>query len=274
DRGGERTAPSSSSWSSWCGFAGRHRATILALGLAAACGCRDPIADLDEVYYRGPGRHVVCTVDIDDVAGNDLDSIAGGLDRAAADGTVLQLYAHAPGVTVALSTIDAVLDGARARGLASFTYADLAAGRPAEAGLALSFDDSAVDAWTSIADRLDAAGVRATFFVTRYHLFTDEQRAALHALAARGHDIEAHSVSHLRAPEVAEDRGVAGYVDDDVLPGLALLEADGYHPTVFAYPFGARTPEIDRALLDHFALLRSVSWTVGSPLVVDPCPEP
>ena len=234
-------------------------------------GCHDPIADLDEVYYRGPGARVVCAVSIDDVAGNRA-SIAGGLDRAARTGEVLQLYAHVPGRTVAQATIDLVLDGARARGLASFTYAELAAGRPAEAGLALSFDDSAIEEWTALADRLDAAGVRATFFVTRYHLWTADQRAALRALAARGHDVQAHSVSHQRAPDVVEERGVAGYLELEVLPGLELLRADGHRPTVFAYPFGARTSEVDRALLEHVALLRSVSFSVDGPLVVDPCP--
>jgi peptidoglycan/xylan/chitin deacetylase (PgdA/CDA1 family) len=216
---------------------------------------------------------VLCAVNVDDSAGNDARSIAGGLDRAARDGSVVQLYAHAPGRTVAQSTLDAILDGAKTRGLASYTYAELAAGRPAEAGLALSFDDAAIEAWTDLGDRLDAAGVRATFFVTRYHRWTEAQRAALRALAARGHDVEAHSVEHLRAPDVAEDRGVAAYLADEVLPGLALLRADGFAPTVFAYPFGARTAELDRALLAHFALLRSVTFSVDGPLVVDPCPE-
>lgn len=228
---------------------------------------------MDEVYYRGPGPRVVCAVNIDDSAGNDPVSIAGGLERAARDATVLQLYAHAPGRTVSDDNLDAVLDGVRTRGLASFTYAELAAGRPAEAGVALSFDDAAVEAWAGIADRLDAAGVRATFFVTRYHRWSDAQRATLAGLAARGHDVEAHSVAHLRAPDVVEDRGLAAYLDDEVLPGLALLRADGYRPTVYAYPFGARTGELDRALLDQFALLRSVSFAVDGPLVVDPCPE-
>jgi peptidoglycan/xylan/chitin deacetylase (PgdA/CDA1 family) len=186
----------------------------------------------------------------------------------------VQLFAHEPGRTVAWSTIDRVLAGARARGLASFTYAELAAGRPAEPGLALSFDDDSIEAWTTLADRLDAAGVRATFFVTRYHRFTEDQRVALHALAARGHDIEAHGVAHLRAPAIVEDRGLDGYLADEVLPGLALLRADGYRPTVFAYPFGARTAELDRTLAEHFALLRSVSWSNDGALVVDPCPEP
>ena len=252
---------------------GWHGLTILALALAgSAAGCRDPIADLDEVYYRGPGPRVLCAVSIDDAAGNAA-SLAGGLDRAAARGEVLQVYGHVPGRTVDLATLDALLAGAQDRGLASFTYADLAAGRPAEAGLALSFDDSAIDAWTALADRLDAAGVRVTFFVTRYHLWTADQRAALQALAARGHDVEAHSVSHQRAPDVVENRGVAAYLDGEVLPGLDLLRADGYRPTAFAYPFGARTAELDRALLEHFALLRSVTWSIGGPVAVDPCPD-
>ena len=228
---------------------------------------------MDEVYYRGPGPRVLCAAGIDDRTGNGAGSLVAGLDRAARTGEVLQLYGHAPGRTVALATVDAVLDGARARGLASFTYAELAAGRPAEAGLALSFDDSDVEAWQSIADRLDAAGVRATFFVTRYHLWTAEQRAALRALADRGHDVEAHTVAHLRAPDVVEDRGLAGYLADEVRPGLELLRADGYRPTVFAYPFGARTAELERALLADFTLLRSVSYSYDGPLVVDPCPE-
>ena len=242
----------------------------------AACalvGCQQPVADLDEVYYRGPGRRVVCAVNIDASAGNDAASLAAGLDRAADRGEVLQLYGHAPGRTVAEATIDAILAGARDRGLASFTYAELAAGRPAEPGLALSFDDSAIEAWAGLADRLDAAGVRVTFFVTRYHLWTEVERALLRDLAARGHDVEAHSVAHLRAPDIVEDRGLTAYLADEVLPGLELLRADGYRPTVFAYPFGARTDELDRELLGRFAMLRSVSYSNDGPLVVDPCPE-
>ena len=38
------------------------------------------------------------------------------------------------------------------------------------------------------------------------------------------------------------------------------LTAAGFTPRVFAYPFGARTSTIDRAVLAHVALVRSVAY--------------
>ena len=227
---------------------------------------------MSEVYYRGPGRRVLCGVSIDD-ARNDVPSILSGLDRARDEGVVVQLYGHIPGVSVSVATIEAIVAGARERGLASFTYEDFADGAPAEAGLALGFVDAAIDAWWSIADLLDAYGAKVTFFVTRYHLFTAEQRGKLRALADRGHAIAGHSVSHVRAPDYAEDHGLAGYYDDEVRPNLEQLRADGYPTRTFAYPFGARTGEIDRLLLTDVALVRAVSFRRDGLFVSDPCPE-
>jgi hypothetical protein len=62
-------------------------------------------------------------------------------------------------------------------------------------------------------------------------------------------------------------------MEDEALPSIELLRADGFDPIAFAYPTGARTGEIDRALLEHVELLRAVTFTVESPLITDPCPE-
>jgi hypothetical protein len=35
----------------------------------------------------------------------------------------------------------------------------------------------------------------------------------------------------------------------------------GFDPITFAYPFGARTAELDEALLQHFRLLRAIRYT-------------
>lgn len=215
---------------------------------------------------------MLCAVGIDERR-NDVASIESGLDRARDDGVVVQLYGHVPGGTLPLATLEATLRGAQERGLASFTYRDFAAGRPAAAGIALSLDDDAVEAWASVAPMFETYGVRATFFITRYHRFTAEQRALLQQLAAAGHDIEAHGVEHLRAPEYAETFGLDAYVADEVAPGAAALRADGHDPVAFAYPFGARTSEIDRVLLEDFAVLRSVTFQRDGLLVTDPCPE-
>ena len=71
----------------------------------------------------------------------------------------------------------------------------------------------------------------------------------------------------------AEEYGLDRYVADEVVPSLDRLRVDGFAPRVFAYPFGARTGEIDRAVLAHVELVRSVTFAFGDPIVSDPCPE-
>ncbi|MBK9033213.1 MAG: polysaccharide deacetylase family protein [Myxococcales bacterium] len=216
---------------------------------------------------------MLCAASIDRSAREDASSIDGALDRARDDHVVVQLYGHRPGVLSDLARIDAIAAGARARGLAGVTYRELADQPPATAGLALSFDDDHVDEWLAAADVLDRHGLRVTFFVTRYHLMTAAERAGLAELARRGHDIEAHGVDHLRGPAVVDDRGLAAYLADEVVPSIEALRADGFPVRAFAYPFGARTSAIDRAVLEHVDVVRSVSYSRDSLLVVDPCPE-
>ncbi|MBZ0234596.1 MAG: polysaccharide deacetylase family protein, partial [Deltaproteobacteria bacterium] len=251
-----------------------HRATLLGLGLAGAllAACADPVSELSEVYYRGPGAKVLCAVGVDHNRSDD-DGIALGLDRARDDGLVVQLYAHVPGRTVSVERIERILAGARDRGLTYFTYDDFADGAAASAGLALSFDDAGIDEWWTIADLLDRYDARVTFFIAYYDGFTPAQRDLLRALAARGHAVAAHSVSHLRAPDYADRHGLEGYMRDEVRPGVESLRRDGHDPRVFAYPYGARTSELDRTILAELALVRSVTFSRDSLVVVDPCPE-
>lgn len=204
---------------------------------------------------------------------SDDDGIASGLDRARDDGLVVQLYGHVPGRTVTIDRIERILTGADDRGLAYFTYDDFADGAAAAPGVALSFDDAGIDAWASIADLLDQYGARVTFFIAYYDAFTPAQRDLLRDLAARGHAVAAHSVSHLRAPDYAERHGLEGYMRDEVRPGVESLRRDGHDPRVFAYPYGARTTELDRTLLAEFALVRSVTFSRDGLFVADPCPE-
>ena len=98
-------------------------------------------------------------------------------------------------------------------------------------------------------------------------------RANIRALADDGHDIEAHSINHLRAPAYVEANGLRAYLDEEVIPSIELLRADGYDPVAYAYPFGQRTSELDAAILDYVPILRSVAFVSypWSP-VMDPCP--
>ena len=251
-----------------------HARTLSLLAVAVAwAGCHYDVGEADSAFYRWDGRKVHCAIDIDTYARISNDSIFTGLDRARDRGEVLELYTHDPGVTVAWDVIETVLAGAQERGLAFVTYADMVHGnRPAGGGLALSFDDLYVTTWLSGRDLFQRYNARLTFFISSWFQMTAADRAGVHTLAGDGHDIEAHSVKHLRGPVYVEERGLAAYVDDEVQPSIDVLRDDGFDVSVFAYPYGARTGETDRALLDRVQLLRSVTYTWDSP-ATDPCPE-
>jgi len=227
---------------------------------------------MDNVFYDGDGRKVHCAVNLDEVANNSRESIDGALDRAAARGEVVELYAHAPGKTVTLDKLEHTLAGAAARGLRFVLYSEFARGEGRGPGIALSLDDASVQRWTDTRPLFDRYGAKVTFFVSRYHRLSPELRDQLRQLAADGHEIAAHTVNHLRGPEYVEDHGLATYMTEEVLPSIQILRDDGHDVTAFAYPFGARTSETDRAILEHVPILRAVSFSWGAP-VQDGCPR-
>jgi peptidoglycan/xylan/chitin deacetylase (PgdA/CDA1 family) len=214
---------------------------------------------------------VHCAINLDTTANNRIASIDSGLDRARDRGEIIELFAHSPGVTVPLAKLEYVLAGARDRGLAFVTYADFAQDRDTAPGIALSFDDHTATVWLAAQPLFEKYGARVTFFVSRYAALADEERAALKVLAAHGHDIETHSVRHLRAPDYVENHGLAAYLRDEVDPAIDAMRNDGYEIHAFAYPFGARTGETDRAIARRVPVVRSIAFTY--PLVYDPCPR-
>jgi peptidoglycan/xylan/chitin deacetylase (PgdA/CDA1 family) len=244
---------------------------VFALVNAMTAGCQTQLDQIDGAFYNGDHRLVHCGVNLDTSARTSLDAIDAALDRARDRGEVVELYAHHPGVTVPVSKIAHALAGARDRGLAFFTYSDFAHDRPVVPGLALSFDDTAIDAWFALRPVLDQYGAKVTFFVSRYPAVGPVQRAELQQLHADGHAIEPHTVNHLRAPDYVEEHGLNAYVHDEVDPSFAMLRADGFAPDAFAYPFGARTDQIDHALGKRVSVLRSVAFTYE--MAGDPCPN-
>jgi hypothetical protein len=242
------------------------RASLLAL----VASCQQDLSEIDGIYYKGDARRVHCAVDLDSRGGVDTASIDSGLDRAVARNEVIELYAHHPGETVPLATLEHVLAGAQQRGLAFNTYADFAAGTSQAPGIALSFDDTSILAWLQTLPLFQQYSARVTFFVSRYRFLNDTEREWVTEIAAAGHDIEAHSVLHMRAPNYVRDNGLQAYVDNEFQASIDDLRADGYPIAAYAYPFGARTDELDQALLAHVTVLRSVAFTY--PEVSSPCP--
>lgn len=245
-------------------------AHLRTLSLLVVAACHYDVGQADRAFYNWDERKVHCAIDIDSYARISTASIETGLDRAQERGEVLELYTHNPGTTITWDAVEAVLAGAQARGLAYVTYADMVEGkRPSGGGLALSFDDLYLNSWLAGRDLFKRYDARLTFFIAHW---TASARDGIRSLAADGHDIEAHSVNHLRGPVVVEERGLEAYISEEVVPSIQVLRDEGYGAQVFAYPYGARTNETDRAILEHVSLLRSVTFTWDSP-AIDPCPD-
>lgn len=228
----------------------------------AACS-----ADFDDaLYFRWDDRRVLCSQVIDDRNYLvDMHRLVDRMDQAVLHHAVYNIYAHVPGLTIDVAMIDRLLARAERRHLSFVTYRDMLDVSAPRPGLALSFDDDAVDAWLSIRDVLQSHHARVTFFVTRYAMMTPEHRAGVKQLAEDGHDIEAHGVSHLDAPDYVAAHGIDAYLSDEALPSISVLEADGYPVSTFAYPFGARSAQTDQALLEHVALVRATAGTCPPP---------
>jgi hypothetical protein len=243
----------------------------------ALAGCQQNIGDMDGVFYNGDGRLVHCAVDLDTSARNGNASVDTGLDRARDRSEVVELYAHDPGAggTVTPDKIEHVLAGAQARGLAFVTYRDFAIKDDLDTdiapGLALSFDDTFVEAWVALRPMFQQYHARLTFFISHYRQLSATAHDGLELLAADGHDIEAHTVMHLRAPDYVEDHGLDAYLHDEMDPSIQALVDDGYEVHAFAYPFGARTSELDAAIAKRVPVIRSVSFSY--PEAESPCPR-
>jgi hypothetical protein len=245
------------------------RLVLVAIVLAAAC--RTPIDDLDGAFYAWDDRSVHCAVEIDDRAGYALDAIYAGMDRACDTGEVIELLVHTPGVTVTMQRLEEVLAGARDRGLPFLTVRDLLRG-PAMAGVALMYDDWHTAEWVDSMPLLAQYDAHVTLYVGRYPGMPPTAHLQLQLLADAGHDIEAHSISHLRGPTFVEEYGLRTYLDDEVLPSIDLLRGDNFEVLSYAYPFGVRTDETDRTILDAGSVEMVRALAKPNELRANPCP--
>lgn len=212
--------------------------------LAGLAGCADLTYDWDD-------RRVLCSQPVDDISDHTpWGVVEDGMLQAEALRAVLLVHAHVPEVTISIAAIERLLAMADAHHLAFLTFRELQPGATPRAGLALAFDDNAIDAWFGIRDRLAAHGAHVTFFVTRWYSRSDAERAELRTLFDAGHDVEPHSVNHLHAPAYVQDHGLDAYLVDEVVPSIDGLTAAGYPPPdTFAFPFGDTSDEITAAVL-------------------------
>jgi peptidoglycan-N-acetylglucosamine deacetylase len=125
------------------------------------------------------------------------------------------------------------------------------------AGICLSFDDYAVDAWYELRLLFQHYGVKATFFVTRFDSLTPTQVEKLRVLQQEGHEIGYHGGVHVISEHYIKEHSLADYMAYEIVPGLRSLERAGFTPVSFAYPYSAKYDGTDRELLKYFRVIRS-----------------
>jgi peptidoglycan/xylan/chitin deacetylase (PgdA/CDA1 family) len=112
-------------------------------------------------------------------------------------------------------------------------------------------------------DALDAAGVRAVFFITGDRLVgegprQDQQRALIADIASRGHTIGNHTYGHLQLPLLTEPEVRREISESERL----IAEGLGARPWLLRLPGGARSPRIDRIVAE--AGYTSMLWNLGT----------
>jgi peptidoglycan/xylan/chitin deacetylase (PgdA/CDA1 family) len=229
--------------------------------LAALCGCRVDASQAHGAFYAWDDRQVHCALDVDAEARRFLVHIEHAMDRAKQTGEVIELLVHAPGQSLGWKEFEDLLAAARDRDLRFYTYREMADPANAGPGVALQYDDWYADSWMASRDLLARYGAKVTIFVAHYEGLRGDIADMLRMLADDGNDIEPHTVRHLRGPLYVEKRGLDAYINEEVLPSIDVLRADGYPVDAFAYPFGERTSEMDRAIIErgHVKVVRSLA---------------
>jgi peptidoglycan/xylan/chitin deacetylase (PgdA/CDA1 family) len=142
--------------------------------------------------------------------------------------------------------------------------------------VSLTFDDGLLNQY-QLAPLLAAQGVPATFYVNSGEVNTSGNMSwdQTRELAAAGHEIGGHTISHVRIggnlATISDEEKVREVCDD-----RAKLVAEGLNPVAFAYPFGAqdaRAQEIVRTC-GYQSARRAGGIAPAGPNYADRLPEP
>jgi len=127
-----------------------------------------------------------------------------------------------------------------------------------------TFDDGPERRTTPLLlDRLDAAGIKAVFFLTASRIAgrnaaEREQAQLAQEIVQRGHLVGSHTVDHLQLP-LLDDTGVQA----QVLGAEQIFQRVlGFRPSLIRPPGGARSPRIDALLAERN--YTTVLWNLGA----------
>ena len=130
-------------------------------------------------------------------------------------------------------------------------------------GVSIGFDDNYVDNWIEYLPMLDSAGVRATFYISRFNRLTDAQKAKLHVIENHGHEIAFHSTNHHNMMDYVykHKHTIEEWIKYEIEDGLKLMNYDGFYPKTYAYPAGAHNGIADKILQRYFKSVRALNGT-------------
>jgi peptidoglycan/xylan/chitin deacetylase (PgdA/CDA1 family) len=128
--------------------------------------------------------------------------------------------------------------------------------KPYKAGVILSFDDAYVDEWFEADQALKKYGWKATFNVCRIDSIGAPQIKKLLEMQKEGHEIAGHGYHHYNAVKFVKQNGIHAYMAQEIDPMIASMKKLSFKATSFAYPYGERSDELDRALSRRYKIIR------------------
>ena len=121
--------------------------------------------------------------------------------------------------------------------------------------LCLTFDDGVYKQWIPVLPLFAKYGAHATFFFSG--MVDPAILDAMKTIAAAGHSIGLHTVSHADAIPFIPERGVEAYLAEQILPQLEPCRAAGIRIESFAYPNNRHSEETDESLSPYFRHFRA-----------------
>ncbi|MFE3869384.1 polysaccharide deacetylase family protein [Flavobacterium sp. LS2P90] len=133
------------------------------------------------------------------------------------------------------------------------------------AGVVISFDDTSINEWFNADKILRKYSWKATFCVSKINTLNRSEIKELLQLQKKGHEIADHGFHHFNAPKFVSKNGVDAYIKQEINPMLALMHFYNFKITSFAYPFGFRNANIDKAPLKKFKIIRGTTYGSEDP---------
>jgi peptidoglycan-N-acetylglucosamine deacetylase len=130
-----------------------------------------------------------------------------------------------------------------------------------QAGVAFTFADDRIDNWYKYLPLLESAGVKATFYISKYNRFTPAQKNKLTTIQSHGHEIGYHTTNHYNLMDYVykQRHTIEEMMRCEIEAGLTMMNRDGYYPVTFAYPYGAHNGLFDKALARYFKSVRALN---------------